>query len=86
MTLTYGDLFDFILEKCDFQGEGEDITWKCSGGNNRPFLKEFFDKHNVDKETRLKVELELYDTGGHCDCEIIWNSERQISREKRLKM
>lgn len=67
----------FFVEKlsgkdgCNFDGDGEDLGWKCSGTIERPLARKILtDIGDVD----IKETLEYFSKhGGYCDCEILFN-------------
>ena len=61
---------------CDFKKDKKgEITWLCKGGNSKSLsIKLFKDMKISDKE--IKKFLNLCNSfGGHCDCEILFNSK-----------
>lgn len=63
-------------EACNFQGEGEDVTWTCAGGRNQDFSKAILQTMDgIDVEGTL---LYFSEHGGHCDCEVLFNVDRDL--------
>ncbi len=61
-------------EGCDFQ---EDGTWKCLGGTDKTFaIAILIDMGGVD----IPASLSFFEqNGGFCDCEILFNVDREPS-------
>jgi len=65
-------------EGCDFkeriEGKPETITFKCSGGKDRPFATAILEKMgNID----IPETMKFFDAhGGYCDCEILFNVDQ----------
>ena len=58
-------------EACDFKEDP--FSWKCNGRTNRPFARKIL----RDMGANVAASLRYYDThGGHCDCEILFNCDR----------
>ena len=80
METTYGDLFDFVEEKCNFRITHVGKTvWTCY--KDLRFTKEFCEKNKVDFD---KVKEALESTGGFCDCEVVFNSSDKIATNREL--
>jgi hypothetical protein len=77
-TPTWDTLFAHVDEKCNFHYGGEETSdnfrWTCH--HDLRFAKSFCNEHGVDW---AQVKERLHATGGHCDCEIIWNTTRRFS-------
>lgn len=90
--VTWRDLFLYVLIRTNPRyeiPEGDDapptacdFRWTCD--NNLTFVEEFISRvgENLDREAILK---RLHDTGGHCDCEINWNSILHWSEEDLME-
>jgi len=86
--MKWKDLFDFMEKRVDFRpisearnepNKFEDITWNCNG--ELDFVEEFCEKYNQSFED---IKVRLWDTGGYCDCEVLWNSAEVIDPEEEL--
>ena len=83
--LRWKDLFEFVNEKVNFKyREGkpetaENMTWTCNG--KLKFVEEFCGKHSLDFET---IKMRLENTGGYCDCEVIFNSVERTNGNECL--
>jgi hypothetical protein len=76
---TYGQFFDWLYKRCNFKGKGAKASWTCY--HDLRFTKEFCSRHGLDFN---KVEKELSNTGGYCDCEVILNSSDKIPDSKQM--
>lgn len=87
--MKWGDLFDYVSEKVNFRQKNglpyddatdpNDITWTCN--HDHTFVKEFCSQHNLDYEV---VGDRLRNTGGYCDCEVLWNSVEAIDENSEF--
>ena len=70
---TYKDLFKYVSRKCNFH---EDMKGKttCTCHGDLRFAEAFCKRHKLDFQ-RVKHLLEFF--GGHCDCEILLNVDRE---------
>ena len=84
MSLTYGDMFDFVEKRVNFRKDEKGNHWDCSATIERPFLHEFFALNSIDPETQERVLKILNATGGYCDCEILFNSAFGFPRDMPL--
>ena len=58
-------------EGCNFQGQGQNITWTCQGGTNQDFSRAILQTMTgIDVDGSLRYFSE---NGGHCDCEVLFN-------------
>jgi hypothetical protein len=89
MPMTYGDLFKYLDKKCDFRTkDGSDydpekpnnVTWTCD--NKLTFVEEFCKEHRLDFAL---VAHRLQESGGWCDCEVLFNSVHTIDKKKSLE-
>ena len=63
---------------CNFKKpEGGEMTWKCAGGSDQSLATKILSKTKGINVTDSL--LYFRDHGGHCDCEILFNVERQGS-------
>ena len=70
---TYQDLFKYVDRKCNFHEDDKGkTTWTCNG--DLRFAEAFCKRHKLDFQ-RVKHILEFF--GGHCDCEILLNVDRE---------
>jgi hypothetical protein len=78
--MKYRELFNHIKEMCNFH-EGPDgkINWTCDCELH--FAETFCSKHNLDFGI---IEARLNDTGGFCDCEVLFNSIDSIDPDEEL--
>jgi hypothetical protein len=61
-------------EGCNFQGEGENITWTCKGGANQDYSRAILQTMaRIDVDATLRYFSE---NGGHCDCQVLFNVDR----------
>lgn len=63
-------------EGCNFRKVKGEISWKCGGGRSKVLSIAILNKMGIcaaDQQTFLQ---ECDDSGGHCDCEIIFNVEK----------
>ena len=79
--MKYKELFDYLGKKCNFRKKKGIPTWNCD--NELTFTKEFCKKHKLNFE-RIKKRLE--DTGGYCDCEVLFNSIHKINNLEDLQI
>ena len=80
--LTWKNLFDFLEGKkgCNFrETKSSSMTWDCNTTLKK--TEAFCKKNNIDFET---VETMCQNTGGYCDCEVIWNSMDKIKGNLKL--
>jgi len=61
-------------EGCDFKGPESKITWKCKGGNDKTFTRRILKAMKIPAKTRAEFLRFCDETGGHCDCEVIFNT------------
>jgi len=84
--MKYQELFDYLEGKCDFKEiknkskAKKDYTWNCDC--KLTFTKQFCKKNKLDFE---KVKKRLNNTGGYCDCEVIFNSAEKIKGSEEIK-
>ena len=84
--MKYQELFDYLEGKCDFKEiktkskTKKDYTWKCDG--KLTFVRQFCEENKLDFK---KLKKRLGDTGGYCDCEVIFNSAEKIKGSEDLK-
>jgi hypothetical protein len=58
-------------EGCNFQGEGENTTWRCKGGRNQDYSRAILQTMaGIDVDATLRYFSEH---GGLCDCEVLFN-------------
>lgn len=78
--VTWRDLFLYVLIRTNphyevLEGDEDtspsDFRWTCD--NKLTFVEEFISRAN-DSLDREAILARLHDTGGHCACEIHWNS------------
>jgi len=82
MSLTYGDLFDFLEKKTNFHKDEKGNTrWDCTATAERPHLHEFFSSNSIDPETQERILKVINETGGYCDCEILMNTAFGFPRD-----
>jgi len=67
-------------EGCNFQekvpGDCESVTWKCAGGKDKSLARAILAKHFPDVDIEKSFEY-FEEHGGYCDCEILFNVNRQ---------
>ena len=77
---TFGALFDYVEEKCNFHEEGKGMekkaVWTCF--HDLRFVKEYCVLVDVSFPA---VQAVLGRAGGYCDCEVIFNSTEKIARD-----
>ena len=71
--VTWGDLFEFIDKNLDMV--------PCKAGRNTPLVKLFCKKNNLDYH---RIKLVLCEHGGHCDCEVLLNSQEKLWEGSKL--
>ena len=75
---TWVDLFDYVAKRVDVRYAGaekpENMRFTCH--HDFQFVQEFLAKH--PEVAWGAVFKQLTETGGFCDCEVLWNSARQI--------
>ena len=69
------ELFDFLEEKVNFRKDPSDgeTTWTCE--HELDFTKEWCEQNKIPFEV---VEPVLMNLGGHCDCEVLFNSVNSL--------
>jgi len=76
---SWKELFDFLEEKVNFHYKKEqsktpeNISWICFG--DLRFVEAFCKTRNLDTSAVIK---RLNETGGYCDCEVLFNSVANI--------
>ena len=81
--MKYEELFKYLNEKCDFcrvKGNPKALTWTCNG--KLDFTKEFC---KTNKLNFKNVKKRLNNTGGFCDCEVLFNSAEKIKMSEVIK-
>lgn len=77
--VTWGQLYDYLLKKCNFQDVDGQVTWTCHG--DLRFSEQFCKENNVNWEATKEI---LEGHGGFCDCEVLFNVEELIGRDMRM--
>ena len=78
--MKYKKLFDYLEKKSNFRKVKTEDTWTCY--NDLRFTKQFCKENKLNFE-ELKKKLE--DTGGFCDCEVLFNSAEKIKEDEEIK-
>ncbi len=73
--VTYGNLFKFLEKKCNFKNG----TYICKGLD---FTEEFCKKERLNFRV---VKKTLENTGGYCDCEVLFNSAELIKTSQIIE-
>jgi hypothetical protein len=78
--MEYRELFNHLKWECNFH-EGPDgkVNWTCDC--ELSFAKAFCSEHNLDFAL---IEAHLNDTGGFCDCGVLFNSIYLIDGDEEL--
>lgn len=77
--MIWGDLFEFVSDKVNFHQVNGEWNWTCHG--DLRFAKEFIEKCGLNEEEVLE---KLRNTGGYCDCEVLFNSAEVIDENLPL--
>jgi len=65
-------------EGCDFTEDKKgEITWKCDSKTHK-LSEKILTKMGVSKKEQKEFLKKCEDTGGYCDCEIIFNSSEHL--------
>jgi hypothetical protein len=82
--LTWGGLFAHVDKQCNFHYEGEknadNFRWTCH--HDLRFAKTFCEEKGV---AWTQVKTRLHDTGGFCDCEILFNTVEHFSEAEEAE-
>ncbi len=62
-------------EGCNFRKVNGKGTWNCKGGMDKSLSIKILRKMKVSDTEMVELLIECDKTGGHCDCEIIFNSK-----------
>lgn len=69
-------------EGCDFkENEKGQMTWKCKGGNNKDLSLQILQAMGIPFNEGVEFLCICDRYGGHCDCEIIFNSKEHLIDE-----
>jgi len=85
MKMKWKDLFDYVSKKVNFRyKEGkpkttENVIWACYG--DLGFVRKFCKKHGIPISS---VISRLNETGGYCDCEVLFNSIEHIDENEEI--
>ena len=75
--MRYAKLFNYVKKQCNFRlknpNDKNSVTWNCDG--KLTFVKNFAEANNLNFQA---IKEKLNDTGGYCDCEVLFNSIHRI--------
>ena len=77
--MNFDTLFCYLEKECNFRKEDGKETWTCDG--TLKSTKKFCERNSLDFE---KVKERLGETGGYCDCEVLFNSINRIKCAERM--
>ena len=82
LKMKWKDLFKFLKgeEACNFRKVKGETTWSCDS-KTLTFTQNFCEEHGIDFE---KVKQICNDTGGYCDCEVLFNTVSCVNGEEEL--
>lgn len=75
-------LYDYLDGKdgCNFRKEKGKITWDCDA-KTLTKTRQFCKQNNINFN---KVKKTCYETGGFCDCEVLFNTMENITPNTEL--
>lgn len=84
MSITSKQMLEFLErlegpEGCNFkENENAKITWECKGGNNKDLSIKILTAMNIPTKDQVEFLTHCDELGGHCDCEILFNSAERL--------
>jgi len=77
--ITWGDLYKYLEEKCNFQDIDGQVTWTCH--HDLRFSEQFCKENKVNWMVTKEI---LEGHGGYCDCEVLFNVEERIGPDMHM--